>query len=1233
LFAIFLSGAILLIFSDKTYGQTVGIFYDMLVSQHAFAVGDIKSSLEAEGLTVELRDLSTLDGIYAEKKVVIALESNAEVASLLVDQGGSGVSDLGEQAYALRTTTSSSLSYWILGGDDNGAMYGALEMAENISFNGYSGTYNTQETPFMLNRGMKLNLPLDKRIPTYVGGWSSNSAKQAIPAVWDSIFWKTLIDQQARNRYNMLSIWVHHPFPALVKLADYPNASLPSIEGFDGFAINMDHDARVAFWRRIMQYAHSRGMTFYFFNWNVYIDYAEDQYPALTQDRTNTTTKDYMYKSMQALIATYPELDGFGISAGDGMSSDESFNSNTEKTDWTYDCFGKAVKDYLVDHPSRKFNLIHRGIGTNFKLMNSTYQALQEEPNATVNFSIKYAMAHMYSTPTPDWGTGELSDVADAGKKTWITLRNDDYFYINWGDHQFVRDFLNGIPDIDAVTGMYVGSDGYNPSRTYFCKNDDLNGQLEVERRWYMEMLWGRLSYNPQISNDVFTKMLAKRFPTVNAGDMFKAWTLASRPLPKVTELVMRNWSLDFHWWPEACWSDPGRCSGFRTIDTKAGVTDLAKSGFDKTDVAKGSNLCNIANSAAGKCSGKKSSYTLADEIEADGIEALNLANAMSSDGNVDLEMAINNIKQMAHLSCYYAYKIRGATYKKAGQTENARNEMAKAYCSWMNYKNLMENDYYADEFRNVSILPDWSFADAMVLKEYTDLGGSSKYDCADPYPWVAIEKPLDNEFFTEPANVSVTINADAGSNAIEKIELRSNDILIHTVYESPLRLDLEDMLLGSYFLEARVYDDQGNIEYDTCHIKVYDSYTLNGVPWVEEFTHPDGTTFDEGPSSWTSSRSSGILEVQNNQFVVNEKGSEGVLKTSEIDISKCPVDISLELQTTGNLESDDYVKLYKIVDNGTEELIGKKTGNQPDLTSITGTASGNTLELVLRTKVSFGSEYYYMDNLKVNFNQGCENQIPEIYIAAPDSGTEFMEPAHVMIDIEASDPDGTIDRLEVRSNGSLVKSSFEAPYNISLSNLSRGNYTLLASVFDNNGASSSSSVNIIIKSNGKQNQTLTFPKLPEIYLGDDDFNPGASASSGYTVSYASSNTKVASIENGLIRVVGGGTTEITASQSGDDIYNPAPDVYQTLRVIADTYSEIYDYNVSLYPNPTSNEVYISVPEEYSIELIDLKGVEIIKQSHLVGLHKIYIQYLDAGIYFLKISGKNYQAVRKLIKN
>ena len=701
--------------------QTVGVFSDNSVAQINFAAGDIKSALESKGYTVELYPLTSLNAKYSKKKVVIALSSNAEITKLLTSEGGTVPSGLGEQAYGLRTTKGKQLSYWVLGGDINGAMYGGLQIAENILCKGFSGTWNTQEAPFMLNRGMKLNMPLDRRIPTYVGGWTSNSTKKAIPHVWDITFWKKLIDQQARNRYNVLSVWVHHPFPALVKLPDYPKACLPNIEGFDGFVKELNHEQRVAFWREVMQYAHSRGMKFYFFNWNIYLDYAKDQYPDITAARTNKTTLDYTYKSMQALIETYPDLDGFGISAGDGMMGEsQGFNADSKlKTQWTWDAMGKAVNDYMIKNPSRKFNLIHRGIGSSPEILNEKFAPIKEAQNVSLNYSHKYAQAHMYSTPTPQW-TSSIQSCTKLGIKSWITIRNDDYFYFNWGDPKFVRDYMYGIPDKETVVGMYIGSDGYSPSRTYFCKNDAMNGQLEVERRWYMEMLWGRISYNPEISNDVFKALLAQRFPSVSADNLFQAWSLASSALPKVTELIMGNWSLDFHWYPEGCWSDPGRGTGFRTIDGFA----------NETTVAKGSNLCDIANSAAGTCNGKKSSYTVADEMQADAEKALSLINKIEGKGNADLEMAIMNVKQMANLGIYYAHKVRGATYKKSGQTELAREEMAKAYCWWISYTQLMELTYYGDSFRNHSITPDWKYADAAALKEYTDLGGVGVPDC-----------------------------------------------------------------------------------------------------------------------------------------------------------------------------------------------------------------------------------------------------------------------------------------------------------------------------------------------------------------------------------------------------------------------------------------------------------------------------------------------------------------------
>jgi hypothetical protein len=100
-----------------------------------------------------------------------------------------------------------------------------------------------------------------------------------------------------------------------------------------------------------------------------------------------------------------------------------------------------------------------------------------------------------------------------------------------------------------------------------------------------------------------------------------------------------------------------------------------------------------------------------------------------------------------------------------------------------------------------------------------------------------------------------------------------------------------------------------------------------------------------------------------------------------------------------------------------------------------------------------------------------------------------------------------------------------------------------------------------------KLDQTITFDALANRTYGDADFDLTATASSGLPVSYQSSNNNVATISGSSVTIVGAGTTNITATQDGDDNYNPADPVIisitveqRTLSVTAATASnKVYD--------------------------------------------------------------------------
>ena len=82
-----------------------------------------------------------------------------------------------------------------------------------------------------------------------------------------------------------------------------------------------------------------------------------------------------------------------------------------------------------------------------------------------------------------------------------------------------------------------------------------------------------------------------------------------------------------------------------------------------------------------------------------------------------------------------------------------------------------------------------------------------------------------------------------------------------------------------------------------------------------------------------------------------------------------------------------------------------------------------------------------------------------------------------------------------------------------------------------------------------KLNQTIAFTALATKTYGDAPFALQAAASSGLTVSYASSDTNVATVDGTTVTIVGAGTTAITASQPGNDNWNAATAVEQTLTV------------------------------------------------------------------------------------
>jgi hypothetical protein len=124
----------------------------------------------------------------------------------------------------------------------------------------------------------------------------------------------------------------------------------------------------------------------------------------------------------------------------------------------------------------------------------------------------------------------------------------------------------------------------------------------------------------------------------------------------------------------------------------------------------------------------------------------------------------------------------------------------------------------------------------------------------------------------------------------------------------------------------------------------------------------------------------------------------------------------------------------------------------------------------------------------------------------------------------------------------------------------------------------------------GDSSQTISFPELEEMKIGDPDFEGKATASSGLPIIYRSDNNNVAAIINNKIQLRGTGTANIIATQPGNDLFFSAGPIVRPLTVTGG----ITDYLIENSSFDTGTEDWsITVKNPGEVSLQSLTNPEI----------------------------------------
>ncbi len=648
-----------------------------------FAVEEIRREAEAHGMT-------------------LGNDTNATRIVLAVKKDGNAVA----QSYSIRVQNEGGRRIiTVSGADEAGAMYGGLDIAEAIRTGTFDSLKDSDHVPYIKQRGIKFNIPLDVRTPTYTPREWPDSARLNVGEMWSRDFWREMLDDMARHRYNVLTLWSMNPFPSIVKVPEFPNVSLDDVHSASPdkkeviVVKKMTIDEKIQFWRDVMQMAKDRGVDVYWFTWNVFLGPAEGK-DGIPRSKTAPRTIEYYRASVRETIKTYPLLAGLGITAGEAMP-DEDFRE-ISKEQWLWQTYGEGIRDGLKDTPGRKFRLIHRFHMTSMEDIQAAFAALP----CPLDFSFKYAVAHMYSVPNPSM-IKKVLPLLGPQRRSWLTIRNDDIFSFRWADYEFARAFVKAIPGEDKIAGFYMGPDGYHWGRDFISKDPGGPRQTVMQKQWLSFALWGRLAYDPDLPAAAFERLVGARFPGADAARLTAAWADASKTFPYITRFFWG--AIDVKWFPEAC----RKREGFYTVRD-----------FIEGDTMPGAGVLNITEWRTGLLAKRMpqgvTPLEIAATLEANATRALEAlpelqgATVTPAASAKEYTATLGDIEAMSHLGLYYAAKIRGACdlalFDKTGdakQQTSAVQHLEAALNHWKNYAAAYTRQYVQPVLYNRAGLVD----------------------------------------------------------------------------------------------------------------------------------------------------------------------------------------------------------------------------------------------------------------------------------------------------------------------------------------------------------------------------------------------------------------------------------------------------------------------------------------------------------------------------------------------
>ena len=497
-----------------------------------YGLDRLQEALRAKGLTV-VQEPAPSDSV-----ILAGLATAPEIAAAL-RRANSRLPTGPESIAIARSSYQGKPAVILSGGDARGLMYAALDTADRVAWSSSADPFqyirNSAEKPFLAQRGISM----------YTMQRAYFESR-----LYDERYWVRYFDLLAASRINsFVVIFGYENGGFMAPLYPY-FFNVDGLPGIELVGITAERQARnTAAFNAMIRLAHQRGIEVTAGIWDhIYrggvqgggipgaSDNAGKRVPGLVAGLTADNLAAYTRLALRRFLEVFPDIDAIQF-----RMHDESGLKHEEMQPFWHDIFTSIHQN----HPKLRLDLRAKelpdaviddalNLGLDAKISTKYWMEQIGPPFHPTHVNVQNQKDRRH-------GYADLLQYPQRYRVHWQVWSGGTLRVLQWGDPEYVRRFAgtarlyngNSFEVNEMLATKMLGEpqdekplEILDPALKYY--------EYEFERYWHFYQVWGRLTYNPNASPEIWDRAFATRFGPQAGPHLANALHRASQILPRI---------------------------------------------------------------------------------------------------------------------------------------------------------------------------------------------------------------------------------------------------------------------------------------------------------------------------------------------------------------------------------------------------------------------------------------------------------------------------------------------------------------------------------------------------------------------------------------------------------------------------------------------------------------------------------------------------------------------------